>query len=446
MKYFKILLYPAHLSFRFCCKLHRLQSCIQYTLLRLLRSRRTKSSSAVSIFLFLSLTFSQQAFSTNATSQAQLNTVNNKIVTLKKTLALEKDQRTKLEKELKNVDAQVARMSGELNTINQKMVQQQTALSDSKKLVVALQKESTAQKEMLGKQLCAIYQLGEHEFIQLLLNQQNPASVQRLMTYYSYINKARVETIDKIQKTDEKIQQEQAEIEKQIAQLSHLSQEAENKKIALEKNRQKQQIIMTQLNRNIETQSSRLKAYEADKKFLTALVQRLSRAAIKAAPPAGAKTPTKTVETPSAVESSAPMIYKIKAGAFSKEAHHLIWPTRGKLLNPANSPIMRHQAGIVILAPEGQQVVSVFPGKVVFAGPLKGFGLLIIIDHGQGFMTLYAHNQALYRKRGAMVNAGDLIAAVGHTGILPQSGLYFEIRHFGHPLNPLQWLAPAGKG
>jgi septal ring factor EnvC (AmiA/AmiB activator) len=392
-------------------------------------------------FLIVSFSFSQEAASANPNSQAQLNTVNNKIVALKKTLTLKKTQRVKLESELKNVDIQVSRMTRELDTIDKKMAQQQTALSDSRKQLIALRKENAFQKDILGKQLCATYQLGEHEYLQLLLNQQNPATVQRLMTYYSYINKSRVETIEKIQKIDRQIQQHQDEIKKQIAQLSQLSHYAETKKTLLEKNRQRQQTLMTQLNHDIVTQSSQLKTYETDKKFLTALIQRLSRASIKTQPTIKS---SKAAQTPQAVESSAPMIYKIKTGAFSQEAHHLIWPTRGKLLNRANSPIMRHQAGIVILAPEGQHIVSVFPGKVVFAGPLKGFGLLLIIDHGQGYMTLYAHNQALYQKRGAMVKAGDLIAAVGHTGILPQSGLYFEIRHFGHPLNPLQWLAPAG--
>lgn len=391
--------------------------------------------------LILSFLFSQEATSANSNSQTQLNNVNNKIVALKKTLTLKKTQRTKLESELKNVDIQVSRMTRELETVNKKMEQQQSALSDTRNQLIALRKENAFQKAILGKQLCATYQLGEHEYLQLLLNQQNPATVQRLMTYYSYINKARVETIERIQKIDEQIQQHQDEIKKQIAQLSQLSHYAETKKMLLEKNRQRQQILMTQLNRDIVTQSSQLKTYEADKKFLTSLVQRLSRASSKTPPVAKVSKPAQTSE---AVESSAPMIYKIKTGSFSQEAHHLIWPTRGKLLNRANSPIMRHQAGIVILAPEGQHIVSVFPGKVVFAGPLKGFGLLIIIDHGQGYMTLYAHNQALYQKRGAIVNAGDLIAAVGHTGILPQSGLYFEIRHFGHPLNPLQWLAPVG--
>lgn len=396
------------------------------------------------LFIFLlSFSFSQEAASTNTNSQTQLNTVNNKIVALQKTISLKKAQRIKLEKELKTVDTQVAKITVELNSINQKVFQQQTALADSRKQLFALQKENALQKEILGKQLCATYQLGEHEYIQLLLNQQDPSTVQRLMTYYSYINKARVETIETIQKNEEKIKEEQDKITTHLTELNKLSQEAESKKILLVKNQKKQHILMTQLNHDIDTQSSRLKAYEADKKFLTALIQRLSRASART--PLTQKPVTKAAQTPNAVESAAPMIYKIKTGSFSQEAHHLIWPTRGKLLNRANSTIMRHQPGIVILAPEGQQVVSVFPGKVVFAGPLKGFGLLIIIDHGQGFMTLYAHNQALYRKRGAMVNAGDLIAAVGHTGILPQSGLYFEIRHFGRPLNPLQWLSPAGK-
>jgi septal ring factor EnvC (AmiA/AmiB activator) len=373
-------------------------------------------------------------------SQAQLNTVNQKITTLKKTLVLKKNQRIKLEKELSQVDKDVNKITGELGSVNQKIAQEQAILADSRKTLLALRKKSEAQQKILGKQLCATYQLGEHEYIQLLLNQQDPGSVQRLMTYYSYINKARIETIKQIQETDEKIQQEQTEIKNKITQLSQLSQEAENKKHLLENARVRQQKLMVQLNHDIDTTASRIKSYEQDKKRLTVLIQRLVQQANKV------KVTSQKAVIGRPVESSAPMIYKIRTGAFGQEAHHLIWPTRGKLLSRSSSAIMKRQPGIVILAPEGQPIVSVFPGKVVFAGPLKGFGLLMIIDHGQGYMTLYAHNQALYRKRGAVVNAGDLIAAVGHSGILPQSGLYFEIRHAGQPLNPLQWLAPQGKG
>lgn len=382
------------------------------------------------------------ANSSTAQSQStQLKTVNNKIITLKKNLALKKNQQGELEHELKSIDQRIAAITPQLQALNKKIAEKQTALSASRKQLASLKKEYAKQKDALGKQLRASYQLGQYEYTHLLLNQQDPATVLRLMAYYNYINKARAETLIKVQETEKKIRDEQHVMTTQVKQLSHLSKAAETKKIQLQLDREKQQKIMTQLGRDIKNQSSQLKAYEADQKFLEALVKRLDHisrsSTVKKTPP------EVEVNTPS--ESSAPMVYKIQTGSFSKEAHHLIWPTHGKLLNRATVPMMRHQPGIMILAPEGQSVISVFPGKVVFSGALKGFGLLMIIDHGQGFMTLYAHNQALYRKRGDHVNAGDLIAYVGHTGILPQSGLYFEVRHFGRPLNPLQWLSPMGK-
>lgn len=371
----------------------------------------------------------------------QLNGVNSKIAALKKNLQITESQRSQLLQTLKETDKQMAKITIELQTLSQQMVEKQAALSALKEQLVSLEENLAYQKKILGKQLRASYQLGQYEYFQLLLNQQDPTTMLRLTTYYHYINLARVKTLTRIQNTETEIKNRQNVFAAEVEQLNHLALQEQEKKAILLQNQQKRQQIITKLSQQIQSQSSQLKEYEGDKKQLEALVIRLKKASIAAAE---ASVP-KSGKLVSSASSGSATYVPFSGTSFSKAAHHLNWPTQGKLLNRTAFPVLRNEPGIVILAPEGQHVVSVYPGKVVFADALKGFGLLIIVDHGQGFMTLYANNQTLYRKRGDNVKAGDLIANVGHTGILPQSGLYFEIRYNGKPLNPLQWLAPPRK-
>ena len=117
---------------------------------------------------------------------------------------------------------------------------------------------------------------------------------------------------------------------------------------------------------------------------------------------------------------------------------------RKKLPQPVNvdrKNVQKINQGLVFYAAEGAAVTAVYPGKVVFSDWLKGYGLLLIIDHGRGFMTLYAHNQSLFKQKGDPVNQGEQIAAVGHSGGIKQNGLYFEIRQRGKAISPLAWLS-----
>lgn len=389
------------------------------------------------IFSVILLQWSFLSFAADTPSQKsqQLKQVNSKIAVLKKNLQLTEKQRVALQKKLKKTANDIAKISAVLKTLNQKMTDKQEALSETKMQLTSMEKELAYQKKILGKQLRASYQLGEYEYFQMLLNEQNPATVSRLTTYYHYIHKARLDTLEEIQKTEKEIKEKQNLLSEQVQQLERLSRQSQQKKALLEKNQDEHQHIMAMLNIQIKKQTSRLEEYQSDKKALEALLVRLEKSekSLKTSVPSP-KSPTAWSPESSSLASNT---------SFKQMAHRLDWPTQGRLLSRSASRILRNEPGIVILAPEGQHVTSTYSGKVVFAGWLKGFGLLIIIDHGQGFMTLYAHNQTLYRKRGDNVKTGDWIANVGHTGILPQSGLYFEIRYNGKPLNPLQWLRPA---
>lgn len=370
-------------------------------------------------FCWFSLLNSALSAESLSQKNQQLKGVNSKIILLKKNLQLTESQKKQLSKTLKNTEYEITKIAVELQRLNRKKSQIEADLATSEKEQAKLNKNLTVQKKLLAQQLRATYQLGENEYFQLFLNQENPAKIQRLTIYFQYINQARLKTLSDIQAIEIAIKEKQKKGEEQIQALKHLTQKNSEQKVALQKNLQKRQQILKQLNQKIQTQSSKLKEYEADKKQLELLLERLKKVA---------------AETP-----KMPTTYSQEMT--TQTSNHFVWPTQGKLLNRASVPALKNELGIVILAPEGQSVVSVYPGKVVFADWLKGFGLLIIINHGHGFMTLYAYNEKLYQKRGNFVKTGELIAKVGHTGILPQNALYFEVRHNGKAVSPLQWLS-----
>ena len=372
-----------------------------------------------------------------------LNTVNAKILKLKKNLQSNQHQHNQQETELANTDKKIARIVVELKTLENRLRLKKAELTDSKVMLASLEANLLTQKNLLGQQLRASYQLGQYEYLQLLLNQQNPSKTFRLITYYRYIQASRLATLAEIKNTEAEILKKQAIFAEQVAELNDLYKKQQASKALLEKTQHSRQKMMQTLKQKILTQSSQLKEYESDRKRLEALVLKLkARTSSKTSVPASKPASSSVLHLVHSVFSSkAPAI----SGSFRQSQHHLMWPTNGRILNRALVPILHHESrynGVFIVAREGQPVMAIYPGKVVFASWLKGFGLLVILDHGQGFMTLYAGNQTLYRKRGDSVKAGDLIANVGHTGILSQSGLYFEIRYNGRPVNPLQWLQP----
>jgi len=346
----------------------------------------------------------------------QLKGVNSKITVLKKNLQDTQKQRTELIQELKDTDKKVSNITAELYQVEGDIHKNQQMLFSLKQQLSDLEKSLSSQKDLLAAQLRASYQLGKYDYLKVLLNQQNPGTVTRLLTYYRYIHLARLKTLNEIQETRNEIQQNQMLFAAKVQELHQLYEHDQKKKAELLEMRLQRQKIVKQLNQKIQSQAARLKEYEADKKQLESLVLKLKKTSLASTSYSGSGQAF------------------IPDQPFSRMPHRLIWPAKGRILNRSR------YNGVVILAPEGQPVVSVYPGKVVFSDWLKGFGLLVIIDHGQGYMTLYANNQTLYRKQGDKVKAGDLIANIGHTGILKESGLYFEIRQNGQPLQPLQWL------
>ena len=317
-----------------------------------------------------------------------------------------------LQKQLKKIELQLAHTAKQLQAIKQPLKRSQQHLKLLHKQQLAATQHLRTQFNLLSNQLQSYYKLGQQSTIKLLLNQDNVQTSNQLLHYYHYINQARSEALDKLTQSIQKLQTLSNAANQQQEKLTHLKQQQQQVLQQLKIKQSQRHVILVKLQQTISNQEQRLQRLQADKAQLEQTLRKANQHRL------------------------------ITATTFSKNRGHLHWPTRGHIAKRFNTPIANSQLtwnGELIAAPAGQAVHAIASGKVIYSDWLRGFGLLIIIDHGQGYMSLYARNQALYKKSGESVTTEELIALVGHSGGFNTDGLYFEIRHNGHPLNPSQW-------
>jgi septal ring factor EnvC (AmiA/AmiB activator) len=309
-----------------------------------------------------------------------------------------------------------------------------------------------AQQTHLAQALKAAYQRGQGDALKLMLNGADPNQAARDLRYLAHLSRARHETIEALRADLAKLVVLQQQTEQKTTELAQLqkAREAEQKKLLADKRAREQ--VLQKLSVQIQQQRREISNLKRDERSLTQLVERLNRlmaqqaARARAAQQAqknqkdgksAASQPRRgvvTTETPVAFRSDKP---------FSRLKGSLHLPVAGELMNRFGAP--REGGGVswkglFIRAAEGAAVKAIAAGQVVFADWLRGFGNLIIVDHGEGYMSLYSNNESLYKQVGERVQPGDAIATVGNSGGQPDPGLYFEMRHQSRPVNPLLWV------
>ncbi|MDH3645106.1 MAG: peptidoglycan DD-metalloendopeptidase family protein, partial [Gammaproteobacteria bacterium] len=254
-----------------------------------------------------------------------------------------------------------------------------------------------------------------HVFVKLLLNQESPDTFDRMMRYHRYFSDARVTTLQQYQATLAGLVKNQAELEQRLDQQKDQQTELAARQSALVKERDQRKALIAELDAEAEGKSSERNRLTADRDRLEKLLAELMRRASE-----------------------------LDGSQFVARKGSLPWPLRG----PVRSTFGRPRAdgrlvwhGMVVAADEGTPVTAVFRGRVIFADWLRGFGLLTIIDHGSGYMTLYGHADSLTKTVGEVVESGEVVARAGRSGGQSASGLYFEVRQKGAARDPLGWLA-----
>lgn len=369
--------------------------------------------------LLTCLLFAPQALPDDrSVKEKQLNTVLRKIEKLKKAIDVKEDSKSQYIKQLKSIERNIGGLNQNIRAIGKKISAKKSELAALRETRLRHQRKLSRENDYLAEQVYAAFTLGREEKVKLLFSQQDPQLLQRNLVYYQYFSNARVELINGVQKNIDKILETEALIQQARAELENNRQQLRVEKKQLDKDRGKRKSIIASLDKQLKKQGGSLSRLEDEAAQLQKLINSIEE-----------------------IFADAPED-EISRKAFAELKGKLAWPVKGKLrkLFGRNKPLsnLRWQ-GVVIEASSGTQVQAISHGRVAFADWLRGMGNLIIIDHGNSYLSLYGHNEALFKSAGEWVDAGDVIASTGSSGGQKKPGLYFEIRRKGKPQNPTRW-------
>ncbi|HXF66681.1 MAG TPA: peptidoglycan DD-metalloendopeptidase family protein [Burkholderiales bacterium] len=286
------------------------------------------------------------------------------------------------------------------------------------------------QQALLARLLYQHYLGGSAGALKLLLNGEDPARIARQLHYYGYISRARAGLIAELRAGIAQLGELAREAERRAADLAAVAAESEAQRRRLEREKRTRSQLLARLSRDIERQRREIGTLKRDEARLARLVENLAR--LVARERGGPRLRNERV--PQAMD---------EPGPFESLKGRLALPVRGELANRFGSPRSDgglSWKGLFISARAGEEVRAIAPGRVVYADWLRGFGNLLIIDHGGAYLSLYGNNEALYKQVGDVIRGGEPIAVVGASGGNSDSGLYFELRHQGRPLDPLEWV------
>ncbi len=320
------------------------------------------------------------------------------------------------EKRLRSTEKRIGRLVRSLRELKTRERRQRALLEELESRQRRHREQIREHSRALSAQLRTAYLTGRQEYLKMLLNQQDPQRIGRLLRYYDYFSRARAEQIAWLRSETAQLQERAARIERERRDIVRLQERQRSWKRELERTRRARARAVAALRREIGEGDRRLASLRRDEERLSGVLERLKRE--RPAGPPGGETP------PFGSGGDAPR-----------------WPVEGAIQAHFGSPRSAdlRWKGVLLQAEEGQPVHAIADGEVVFADWLRGYGLLVIIDHGSGYLSLYGHNQSLRKEVGSRVRAGEIISTVGNSGGNERAGLYFEIRHNGRPVDPARW-------
>ncbi len=340
------------------------------------------------------------------------------IQSLKKKQSLTQAEIATLRTELQRREKALVSARKKLSQVEQQIGQRQQRLDELRARMARETELMDEQKLLLSKQIRAAYMQGRQDTLKLLLNQEDPSVLSRNLVYLDYLNRARAENIQQVKHHLQEMLSLEEAIKLEASGLRQLKHRQLTTVNDIEDSRAERQAIVARLESEFAERGHALQDMEKDLAELDGLITTLRERQLSSNP----------TQRP-----------------FSSMKGKLPWPSDGRLAHrfgsSRNKGSLRWQ-GVVIEAEPGTKITAVSHGEVVFADWFRNLGLLIIIDHGDGFMTLYGHNQALYKSPGDRVEAGELIASMGNTGGNLKTSLYFEIRKQGSPSDPSAWCRP----
>lgn len=345
---------------------------------------------------------------------------------------------SKTQQELKSSEQAIAAIQQQSQTIQQQQQQLQQQIIELEQQTAELENRKLLQQQHLNDELKLMYQNGTHDAAKQWLSQQDPEKLQRLNYYHQHLQQARLQKLATYRQTlsEQAAAQQHLQTAQQALADSHTALLAQEQ--ALTDQRQQRQALIKQLQQQNQQNHQQLSQLQGEQNDLQNVLEQL----LKARQQAEEKRKAAQLSNKNA------NVHLLKDnvnddGVPNPLKGKLPWPTKGNVIAHYGSKrdgVDLAWKGIFIDAAEGNKVHAVEDGEIIFASWLRGYGLLCIIDHGDGILSLYGHNKVITRKLGEQVQANMVIAEVGNSGGLTQSGLYFEIRQQGKAINPLAWL------
>ena len=329
----------------------------------------------------------------------------------------EKD-RSSLEQQLARTEQRISQLTRERRELREKADQQQQRLDELRTQERQLADTLESQREGLKKQIRAAWMEGDAPALKILLNEIEPGQIARTLTYYEYLSNDTVERLQAFQKSLQELKQARAAVQASRVELAKTEADLEQRQQQLTQSKAEREQTLAALKQDIRSRRSERDDLETDRKRLEQLLEEVQQA---------------IANIPSPNESR----------PFKSLRDKLPWPAKGRVVTnygAAYADGKLRRSGLIMNTAENAEVTAVHYGRVVFANWLRGFGLMTIIDHGDGYMTLYGHSSSLFTAPGDWVRAGETIALSGRTGGTEDPAVYFEVRQNGKPVNPRRWL------
>jgi septal ring factor EnvC (AmiA/AmiB activator) len=378
---------------------------------------RSRYLAPIAILLWLTLASPAPLPAAPAKTEAELRSLREKIERITQQVSRDALERDRLSGTLRAAELSLGQARGELGRANREYADRSTRRASLAQNRAQQQQALATERAALAGQLRVAYMIGREEPLKLLLNQQDPLHSGRLFAYYGYFGRARADQIARIQAHVQRLDELDVELAQQQSELAALKAAQQQQLQQLERARNERQQVLASLTAAARTRQQSLARLRSQQAELEGLLKQLDRSLKSVAPPDFAT-------------------------AFGRSRGQLLWPVDGQVtaqFGDKRASGVKWE-GMVIAAERGAPVKAVSAGRVVYADWLPGLGLLLIVDHGEGYLSLYGHNDRLLKGAGDSVGAGEPIAAAGDTGGGAAPELYFEIRRGGKPVDPAPWF------
>ncbi|WP_330998781.1 murein hydrolase activator EnvC [Intestinirhabdus alba] len=389
------------------------------------------------------------AFSSHADERDRLKSIQADIAAKERAVRQQQRQRAELLVQLKAQEVAISAAARQLRETQNTLAQLNKQIDEMNAAIARLEQQKASQERSLAAQLDAAFRQGEHTGIQLILSGEESQRGQRLQAYFGYLNQARQQAITELRQTREEVATRRADLEEKQSQQQTLLYEQKAQQEKLEQARSERKKTLTRLESSISEGQQQLSELRANESRLRNSIAR-AEAAAKARAEREAreaeavrerqKEASRKGTTYKPTESEKSLMSR--TGGLGSPRGQAYWPVRGPTLHRYGEQLQGELRwkGMVIGASEGTEVRAIADGRVILADWLQGYGLVVVVEHGKGDMSLYGYNQSALVSVGTQVRAGQPIALVGSSGGQGRPSLYFEIRRQGQAVNPQPWL------